>query len=455
MATGRVLILLALGYFVLCPTAQAVTPAPDGGYPGYNTAEGQNALFSLTTGLYKTALGAYTLFGDTTGNGNTAVGISVLRNNVIGSFNTGVALNALFTNNGDPAAGHGSNNCALGAYALFANTRGDSNTATGYQALFNNSTASFNTAAGGSALRNNTTGTGNTATGYQALLNNTQGDDNTANGQQALRGNTTGSANTGIGDLALQNNTRGFGNVAVGAISLLGNTTGDSNTAVGPAALQNASTGSNNTAIGDSAGLAQNAGSDNVYIGEGIQGVDGENNTCRIKSIFGQTAANGSAVFITSGNKLGTDTSSKRFKEEIKPMDRASEALLALKPITFRYKKEIDSDRKSQFGLVAEDVEKVNPDLVVRDKEGQPYSVRFDQVNAMLLNEFLKEHKTVQDLKFTVQKQEAMITQQQQSFESKLAEQDKRIESLTSGLQKVSAHLEMTKSTRQVVVNNR
>ena len=180
--------------------------------------------------------------------------------------------------------------------------------------------------------------------------------------------------------------------MAVGAAALVSNTTEESNTAIGSGALQN-TTGSNNTAIGESAGMAQNAGSGNVYIGQGIQGVDGENNTCRIKSIFGQTAANGSAVFITSGNRLGTDTSSKRFKNDIKPMDQASEALLALEPVTFRYKKEIDPDRKSQLGLVYEDVEKVDANLVVRDKEGKPYSVRYDQVNAMLLNEFLKEHK--------------------------------------------------------------
>jgi Chaperone of endosialidase len=161
-----------------------------------------------------------------------------------------------------------------------------------------------------------------------------------------------------------------------------------------------------------------------------------------LRAFFGQTAANGSAVFITSGNKLGTDTSSRRFKDDIKPMDSTSEALFSLKPVSFRYKKEIDCESKAQFGLVAEDVEKVNADLVVRDGTGKPYSVRYDQVNAMLLNEFLKEHKTVQELKSTVQKQQAIISEQQTKFYSKLAEQEKRLEVLTSELQKVSAGLD-------------
>jgi predicted ribosome quality control (RQC) complex YloA/Tae2 family protein len=159
-------------------------------------------------------------------------------------------------------------------------------------------------------------------------------------------------------------------------------------------------------------------------------------------------------VLVASNGQLGTMTSSERFKQQIKPMDQASEAVLALKPVTFRYKKEIDSKGTSQFGLVAEEVEKVNPDLVVRDQEGKPYSVRYDQVNAMLLNEFLKEHKTVQELKSAVQKQEAVITQQKKSFESKLAEQEKRIEALTSGLEKVSARFELNKTAPRTVLNN-
>jgi hypothetical protein len=228
----------------------------------------------------------------------------------------------------------------------------------------------------------------------------------------ALQLNTTGSSNTATGDAALFNNTTGSGNTAAGSTSLLNNTTGGFNTAVGFGAGANATTGSNN-----------------VYIGANMPGVAGETDACYIASIFGQTFANGIPVFINS-NKLGTVTSSKRFKEEIKPMDNASEALFSLKPVSFRYKKEIDLAGTSQFGFVAEDVEKVKPDLVVHDKEGKPYDVRYDQVNAMLLNEFLKEHRKVEQL-------------------------EKRIEALTAGLQKVSTQLEASKPTAQVVLKDR
>jgi uncharacterized coiled-coil protein SlyX len=189
-------------------------------------------------------------------------------------------------------------------------------------------------------------------------------------------------------------------------------------------------------------------------------GTPGESNACYIASIFGQTSASGIPVLINSNNKLGTTTSSKRFKEDIKPMGKTSETLFALNPVTFRYKKEIDSAGTSQFGLVAEEVENMNPDLVVRDKEGKPYSVRYDQVNAMLLNEFLKEHKKVQEQNSKLQQQEAAITelkstvaQQQKDIQATAAHQQKQIEALTAGLQKVSAQLEASKPAPQVVNN--
>jgi uncharacterized coiled-coil protein SlyX len=202
--------------------------------------------------------------------------------------------------------------------------------------------------------------------------------------------------------------------------------------------------------VGNFAGSDATTGHDNVYIGAGINGLADESNACRIASIFGQTAANGSAVFITSGNKLGTDTSSRRFKEAIRPMDKASEALLALKPVTFRYKKEIDPDGRAQFGLVAEEVQEVNPDLVVRDKEGKPYSVRYDQVNAMLLNEFLKEHKAFLEEQRKVQDLEATVTQQQKGMEALRAQ----LKEQAAQIQKVSAQIEVNKLTPKVVLNN-
>jgi len=355
---------LLIGCFAISP-AQAVSPPPDGGYPGGNTAEGQNALLSLSSGTYNTAIGAFSNLSLTTGN-----------------FNTGVGAGTLLSNSG-------------GAFQ-----QGSQNTATGAGALLSNTTGPFNTANGAFALFSNAVGPDNTATGAQTLFNNTTGGFNTANGAFAMPSNATGNDNTAIGFLALANNTTGSGNIALGINAGFGVTTVD-----------------NVICIGHN---GQNVG-----------------NSCYIGQIFNATSSGGIAVFINSDGKLGTNTSSRRFKEEIKVMDKTSEALFALKPVTFRYKKEIDPAGTSQFGLVAEEVEKVNPDLVVRDKEGKPYSVRYDQVNAMLLNEFLKAHR-------------------------RMEEQDKRIEELTAQLkqqaaqiQKVSTRLEANKPTPQVVANNR
>jgi hypothetical protein len=347
------LVVFTLANFAVSPAVLAVTPAPDGGYAGGTTAEGQDALFSLTSGTY-----------------NTAVGFLSLELNTTNRLNT-----------------------AIGAGALLANTA-DQNTAIGAGALLSNTTGGLNTGVGSFALFSNIVGAANTADGAGALQSNTEGNGNTAIGTDALSSDDPGGINTAVGQTALANNT----------------------------------TGSGNTAIGAGAGSNQTTGSDNVYIGAGLPGVAGESGTCYIGSIFSQTSSAGVAVFINSSGKLGTTTSSKRFKEEIKPMDKASEALLALKPVTFHYKKEIDPAGISQFGLVAEEVEKVNPDLVVRDKEGKPYSVRYDQVNAMLLNEFLREHRKVEQMQ-------------------------KQIEALTAGLQKVSVQLEANKLTPQVVNN--
>jgi Chaperone of endosialidase len=202
-------------------------------------------------------------------------------------------------------------------------------------------------------------------------------------------------------------------------------------------------TGSNNTAVGRSAGTSVTTADHVICIGAQVSGAN-VSNSCYIGEIFGVTSSGGAGVFINSSGKLGTATSSRRFKEEIKPMDKSSEAVLALKPVTFRYKKEVDSDGIPQFGLVAEEVEKVNPDLVVRDKEGKPYTVRYDQVNAMLLNEFLKEHRKNEQQESKIEEQEA-----------KIARQEKQIEALTAGLQKVSAQLELKKPAPRTVLNSR
>ena len=280
----------------------------------------------------------------------------------------------------------------------------------GSGALATNSVSHKNTAIGVGALANSNTDN-NTATGFNALFSSASGASNTAYGFSTLSNNTTGGFNTAIGDQALLNNT----------------------------------TGSENIGLGDGAGLAVSTASNVICIGGGIQG-ENVNNGCYIGNIFNATSSSGSAVFVNAAGKLGTSTSSRRFKENIKPMDQVSEALFALKPVTFRYKKEIDPAGTSQLGLVAEDVEKVNPDLVVRDKEGTPYSVRYDQVNAMLLNEFLKEHRKVENLK--------------NDFQTTVAQQQKEIAALTATvkeqaaqIQKVSAQLEANKPAPHVVNN--
>jgi hypothetical protein len=395
----------ALAYFGLSPTAHAVTPAPDGGYPNWNTAEGEDALFSLTTGIGNTANGAFALYKNRTANGNTATGFE----------------------------------------ALFSNTTGIQNTANGVQALLNNTTGNNNTANGLNALRNNTVGINNTANGRSALQNNTTGYYNTANGYVALLSNTTGYDNTATGVSALLNNTIGNFNTASGVSALNRNTTGYDNTATGVSALLNNTIGNFNIALGVEAGLNLTTGDNNIDIGN--KGVKAEANTIRIGTkethtatfiagISGKTASGGVAVYVNANGKLGTTVSSARFKEAIKPMDKVSEAIHALKPVTFRYKQEVDPEGIPQFGLVAEEVEKVNPDLVARDDQGKVYTVRYEAVNAMLLNEFLKEHKMVQEQGATI------------------ARLQKQIEALTAGLQKVSAQLETSRPAPQMVDNN-
>ena len=418
--------------------AQAVSPPPDGGYPGQNTAEGQNALLDLNVN---------------NGTNNTAVGWLALRTNVDGDFNTAIGSAALATNTGD-------GNTAIGGAALFSNTTGDYNMAAGLLALFHNTAGVYNTALGASTLQSNHQGISNTAAGYQALYVNDSsgtglGSYNSAFGAFALTNNSNGEANCAFGTGAMEFNSSGLDNVAVGTDSLSSNTIGVGNTAVGTDALES-STGSSNVALGAFSGLHQTTGSGNVYIGAHMAGVAGESNACYIASIFGQTSATGIPVLINSDNKLGTTTSSKRFKEKISPMERASGMLYALKPVTFRYKKEIDPSSTLQFGLVAEEVEKVNPDLVVRDKEGKPYSVRYDQVNAMLLNEFLKAHckieeqeATIAQLKAGAAKQEAINAEQRKGMEVLTA----MVKQQAAQIQKVSAQLELNKPAPQTVKN--
>src|SRR6266705_114406 len=405
------LIPLALAWFALSQRAQAQT---EGDLGNNNTAEGTEALASLTTGTNNTALGTQALASTTTTSWNTATGAQALKNN----------------------PGH--NNTADGFLALLFNTTGGDNTGIGWRALFQNTTAS-----------------GNTATGFQALNNNTTGSANTANGDNALANNTTGGNNTASGVFALQNNSTGFTNTANGFQALQGNTSGFSNTATGAQALQSNTTGNGNIALGNRAGFSLTTGNNNIDIGNA--GVAADSGTIRIGTFITHTrtfvhgilgaAVTGSAVVISSGGQLGVAASSERFKDQIKPMGKASEAVLALRPVTFRYKQEIDPEGTSQFGLVAEEVEKINPALVTRDAQGKVFTVRYEAVNAMLLNEFLKEYRKVEE-------QDATIARLKQDFHSKLAEQQNQIKALTSGLQKVNNQLELSQPAPQTVLNN-
>ena len=267
---------------------------------------------------------------------------------------------------------------------------------------------------------------------------NTIGSWNTATGISALGLNTTGSGNTANGFEALGSNTIAIGNTAIGYHALFNNTTGDRNTANGESALYYNTTGYSNIAVGRRAGVSVTTANNVISIGADVVG-ENVSNSCYIGGIFGQTSSGGAAVFVNSNGKLGTVTSSRRFKGDIKPMNDASEALLALKPVTFRYKKEIDPKGVPQFGLVAEEVEKVNPKLVVRDKDGKVNTVRYEAVNAMLLNEFLKEHKRVEEQQVTIsdlKKDLGVLTAQ-------LKEQAAQI-------QKVNAQVEMRRPLTRV-----
>src|SRR6476469_8831519 len=374
-----------LSCFGLTPKVLAVVPAPDGGNPGGNTAEGDNALFTLTTGASDTAVGFAALGSNTTGDFNTAIGFAALGSNTSGDFNT-----------------------AEGSGALLLNTSGSSNTANGNNALFHNTTGFQNVATGVQALFRNTTGFHNAAAGFQALLSNTTGNHNTADGDNALVHNTTGILNTAVGGHALDPNI----------------------------------TGRSNVALGFQAGL-HITGKGNVCIGQNIVGVAGESNVTRIGNIGLTAQANSVFVTVGAGGKLGFQVSSRRYKDDIKPMDKASEALFALKPVSFRYKQEIDPARSPDFGFIAEDVATVNPDLVARDEEGKILTVRYQAVNAMLLNEFLKEHRKVEEQEKTiVELKSGMI-----ALAASVNEQAVQI-------QKVNAQLEASKPAPQVVNNN-
>jgi uncharacterized coiled-coil protein SlyX len=333
------------------------------------------------------------------------LGGQALRNNN-GSFNTAVGENALVFNTS------GSQNMALGQGALAKNLIGSNNTAMGFQAL-NNNTVSNNTAVGFQALRVNTTGPNNTAVGLQSLTSNTIGNFNTANGAGALFSNTEGIGNTAIGGEALESNTIGDFNIAIGGGAGGGVTSADHVICIG--------------ANGENT-------SDRTYIG----------NIGTFPQVFNAGVNDFVTVNLATGKlgHFGPMISSRRYKEDIKPMDKASEALFALNPVSFRYKKEVDPAHALSFGLIAEEVAKVSSDLITRDEDGKPQTVRYDAVNAMMLNEFLKEHRKNEEQEKTIAELKSGMTALAATVKEQAAQ-----------IQKVSSQLEASKPAPQVVNN--
>ena len=409
-----------------------------------NTTLGSGAGGNLLAGADRnTAIGFLALGTSTDDDDNTAIGSHALGSNKGGHANTATGVNALLSNT------TGISNTANGVAALRANIDGDDNTAVGISALESNTGGGFNTAIGASALTSNTGGNSNTAAGLNALFFNKTGSNNSAYGVNALLNNTA-SNNSASGFFALQNNGGGHDNTAHGFQALKGNMSGNNNVAVGSNAGANLTTGSNNIVIGANVpGVAGESGK--IRIGK-----QGTQNGTFIAGISG-VAVTGTQVVVNANGKLGVTASSARFKDDIKPMDKSSEAILGLKPITFHYKKEIDPEGIPQFGLIAEQVEKVNRDLVARDNEGKIHTVRYEAVNAMLLNEFLKEHHKVQEqeaaiaqLKSAAAKQEATATQQQNEIKALAATVNEQV----SQIHRVSAQLELQKVPAETVANN-
>ena len=453
--SGRafVAVAAALAILVTSPlnTVLAVDPPPDGGYPNNNTAEGNDALSN-----------------DAPGADNTAIGFNALKSVVSpGSANIGVGS---YTLSGTTT---GSANIAMGFQALTSTTTGGFNVAIGINALVANTTVSYNVAIGEEALQAHTSGGDNVAIGSGAMALGTSGSYNTAIGDTAMAF-ANGSDNVAVGDGAL-NAANGNENIGIGQQACL-NCAGDNNIAIGQFAGQSVTTGASNILLGHNAGLNITTGSSNIEIASSGTSKDsgvirigdaGTQSKTYIAGISGVTVGRGAAVMVTSKGQLGVATSSARYKEAIEPMKDASAAILSLQPVTFHYKKELDPEGTRQFGLVAEEVAKVDSDLVANDDSGKPYTVRYEAVNAMLLNEFLKEHRKVES-----QAAELQVTKSQVASQSKeIAELKKTLVTLQAqgqelaelratlaqqgkALQKVSAQLETKAPAARRVVEN-
>jgi hypothetical protein len=421
--TSRITLVLSLActLFVLSPHAFALDPPPGGSYPNETTALGEDALFTLGSNSSE----------------NTAIGFEALYNDTSGSQNT-----------------------SLGAFAMYDNTTGGADVALGSNALYDNTTGTYNVAVGQDAMVANTSGNGSVAVGYTALESGTTGTENVALGFAAMANSTTASYNTAVGPGALAFNASGSKNAALGD-GAMNMSSGSNNVAIGWAAGYSLA-GTNNIVIGYNGGYNLTNGANNIEIGN--EGVKNDANLIRIgetatqkktfvAGISGATISNGVAVMVNSKGQLGVATSSARFKDDIQPMKDASDVLLSLQPVTFRYKKELDSLGTPQFGLVAEQVAKVDPELVVRDESGKPYTVRYEAVNAMLLNEFLKEHRKVEHLEATVSELRAEAAREA-SLEATVDELKAALKQQAAQIQKVSAQEQNGRAAPRLISAN-
>jgi uncharacterized coiled-coil protein SlyX len=427
---------IALACFALSPPLKAQCPSACGA--GGNTALGVNALDSVNPalGINNTAVGFNALTDNTNGFYNVAIGSGALQNNTTGQFNMAIGAEALSQNNANF-------NLAIGFRVLFMNTTGNHLTGVGAAAMRNNTIAGFNTAIGADALRENTTSTFNAVVGDGALTS--------FNGTAATDG-----ANTALGSIALNALTSGQENVAVGRRALQFATSGSNNTIVGWRAGDGLTTGDDNTFLGSQAGANEGPDVSNVVcLGSRGDTNGGEStpNRTYIGNIVGVSTggpAPSVPVIIDQDGQLGTVVSSRRFKEDITPMDQASEAILKLKPVTFHYKnRDVKNDKTPQFGLIAEDVEQVNRDLVVYGKDGKLWTVRYDAVDVMLLNEFLKEHKKVEEQQASIADLKSTVALQQKGMQVLTAQ----LKEQAAQIQKVSAQLEASKPAPKVVAN--
>jgi hypothetical protein len=490
---------IALGYGALVSDTAPV---------GNNTATGGGALRSNTTGTNNTANGFQALYSNTTGGNNTASGLNSLKSNTKGYNNTASGFDALYSNTS------GTSNTAYGHFTLYGNTIGSNNTANSTGALFSNTTAGGNTSTGHRSLYYNTTGGGNTASGFHALFGNSTGSENTAAGENALYSNTTGSENTASGQGALLNNGTGSDNTAVGFDASHANTTGSDNTAGGFAALDSNITGSDNTADGWSA-LSSNAGSDNTAEGYFAMGANvrgsqntvmgygaltgntagsnniaigytlpfsvpgggsnnilignagslGDDGAVRIgigviqasffmAGVSGVTTGNNDAVpvMIDARGQLGTISSSRRFKEDIQDMDDISEGLMRLRPVTFRYKQSFDNGYKPrQYGLIAEEVAEVYPNMVAHSLDGQIETVKYQMLDPMLLNEVQRQQAEIQDLREQLETNQAERPDDVGNLEVGI---DKMEVALASKPCAIASHAEQAVITTNVTVAN-